>query len=157
MGIIVLAGGHGEEFQTGKKWVDKLLIKVNGVPLLLQTVKNLECIDEEVVAATKPDRLRTYSGLLKGRAKVDEELSSLISINTPADLMKKQLKISGPAESRELKGHSHMFWNTLESCSKGELSAATFFKMEANVYESMGLSLLKRYAIKGAEICEKKV
>ena len=40
---------------------------------------------------------------------------------------------------------------------KGGLFAATFFKMETNVYKSMGLGLLKRHAIKDAEICEKKV
>jgi molybdenum cofactor guanylyltransferase len=57
---IILAGGKGKRFQTAKgKWQDKALAELNGKPLLVHAINNIQDTVEEIVVVVDNNELRT--------------------------------------------------------------------------------------------------
>ena len=63
---IILAGGYATRFQTqNQPWQDKALASVNGKPLLVHTVSNVQGVaDEVVVCVNDKQRKSRYSQVL---------------------------------------------------------------------------------------------
>ncbi len=61
---VILAGGYGRRFQTDNRWIDKLLVEVQGKPLLQHVVDAAKDLVDDLVVVTKKDRVRKYSELL---------------------------------------------------------------------------------------------
>ena len=63
---IILAGGKAQRFQTAQeKWQDKALADLNGKPLLVHIIKNVqEVVDEIVVVVNEEARKSQYHSIL---------------------------------------------------------------------------------------------
>jgi molybdopterin-guanine dinucleotide biosynthesis protein A len=56
---IILAGGKGKRFQTSEVWQDKALAELDGKPLLVHAIENIQGTVEEVVVVADGNKLRT--------------------------------------------------------------------------------------------------
>ena len=57
---IILAGGKGKRFQsTNVKWQDKALAELNGKPLLVHAINNIQNVVEEIVVVVDNNEFRT--------------------------------------------------------------------------------------------------
>lgn len=63
---IILAGGKGKRFQTTSEWQDKVLVELEGKPLLVHAIENVqESVDEVVVVVDEnASRTATYNDIL---------------------------------------------------------------------------------------------
>jgi molybdopterin-guanine dinucleotide biosynthesis protein A len=63
---IILAGGKAQRFQTTQeKWQDKVLARLNGKPLLVHAIENVqEVVDEIVVVVNEEARKSQYHSIL---------------------------------------------------------------------------------------------
>jgi len=64
---LILAGGKGRRFQNkGEKWEDKALANLNGRPLLVQALENVQIIvDEVALCVSDKKRGKKYSKILE--------------------------------------------------------------------------------------------
>jgi molybdopterin-guanine dinucleotide biosynthesis protein A len=64
---LILSGGNAKRFQIdGQQWLDKALAEINGKPLLLHAIENLEnTVDKIVVCVNDQQRITTYRKLLE--------------------------------------------------------------------------------------------
>ncbi len=65
--VIVLAGGKAERFQSSPDaWQDKALVELNGRPLLVHVIENVETVVDEIVVCVNDEaRKAKYAEILK--------------------------------------------------------------------------------------------
>lgn len=64
---IVLAGGGSQRFQMqNRQWQDKALAKIEGAPLIVHVIRNLECVVDEIVVCVNDDQRKAqYNQILE--------------------------------------------------------------------------------------------
>ena len=86
---LILAGGKARRFQTiDKTWQDKALAELNGKPLLIHAIENIQgVVDEVVVCVNDKDRKTKYNQILKKhrltkvKIVIDEKVSHISGPN----------------------------------------------------------------------------
>ena len=64
---IILAGGKGKRFQTTREWEDKALAELEGKPLLVHAIENVQKrVDEVVVVVDENESENRYLQLRFG-------------------------------------------------------------------------------------------
>jgi molybdopterin-guanine dinucleotide biosynthesis protein A len=82
---LILAGGKGRRFQAqSQEWLDKALAELDGIPLLVNAIRNVQSVvDEVVVCVNDKERKAVYSEILDNhslssvRIVIDEKISQI--------------------------------------------------------------------------------
>ena len=80
---IILSGGKAERFQTTQdKWQDKALAKLNGKPLLIHAIENIqEIVDEIFVVVNEEARRTKYQDILLRHQVENTRIVTDVKIN----------------------------------------------------------------------------
>ena len=109
---IILAGGKAKRFQTTTqdKWQDKALAELDGKPLLVHAIENIQDIVEEIIVVVNENQIRKvqYQNVLqkycvkKAKIVIDLEIKNLsgplIAILTGLKLAKADYCITIPCD-----------------------------------------------------------
>jgi len=113
---IILAGGKAQRFQTDQeKWQDKALANLNGKPLLVHAIENIqEIVDEIVIVANEEARRSHYQDILASYQienarivtdlKIDQLSGPIIAILTGLTFAKADYCLTIPADMPMLNG-----------------------------------------------------
>ncbi len=113
---IILAGGKGQRFQTTKEnWQDKALTKLDGKPLLIHTIENVQdVVDETIIVVNEEARKAKYQNILANhnieKVKIVADLKTnnlsgpFIAILTGLEFARAEYCLTIPADMPLLKG-----------------------------------------------------